>query len=207
MRINQTASLTQHYWLTNKTLPRIQMVINVTYLMIILFMIFGDTPTIVLVGTGLVLGFPTVSLNLIINRVKEKLFTPLFIRNRLLWFIRMNGLFEEKLEQYEKYENEVKRIEEKRFITHSVELSFEISETTLVITAHKTGDKFVGQLSKLEEPLSSLFAKNIQEVINRNDRVEYHLILDPPKRLNLGVLNHVEYSDDLNINLGYGFTI
>ncbi|MCZ0704608.1 hypothetical protein J2T56_003193 [Natronobacillus azotifigens] len=137
------------------------------------------------------------------NRIAKKH----FIKDRLVYFIKANSLYEEGIRESEQRDNQGrwKTVREK-YISNSAVFSYEQTDRKLIVYAHKNADNFTAKMSQLEEGLSALFGLPVERVVNRNTLVEYHLVIAPPERLDVSVISEISMVDGLDINLGYGVT-
>lgn len=138
------------------------------------------------------------------RKVKTNIKSKFYIRDRLLYFISSNKLYEEGFHEYEVTDkNGRKYIEKEKYIRTSACFSYELTNRILIIYAHKNADNFTAKMSQLEEGLRSLFNLNIEQILDRNTHVEYHMTIKVPERLNLKITDAPETVNNLNINLGY----
>ncbi|MDU1847138.1 MAG: FtsK/SpoIIIE domain-containing protein [Niallia nealsonii] len=130
-----------------------------------------------------------------------------FIRDRLRYFIQANNLFEESIRESEQRDNQGRwSIVREKYISNSAVFSYEQTETKLIVYAYKNADNFTAKMSRFEEGLRSLFGLDIEQVLDRNTVVEYHMIIESPERLDLTITNEIKIGNSLDINLGYGVT-
>lgn len=137
------------------------------------------------------------------RRIRDKY----FIRDRLRYFIQANNLFEESIRESEQRDNQGRwKVVREKYISNSAVFSYKQTETKLIVYAHKNADNFTTKMSQFEEGLRSLFGLDIEQVLDRNMVVEYHMIIESPERLDLTIKKEIEIGDSLELNLGYGVT-
>lgn len=180
--------------------------------MLFLFLIIIIIITILLSSEGL-LSFIFVALMIIVaiflhkkmKKRRRRMRDKYFIRDRLRYFIQANNLFEESIRESEQRDNQGRwKVVREKYISNSAVFSYEQTETKLIVYAHKNADNFTAKMSQFEEGLRSLFGLDIEQVLDRNTVVEYHMIIESPERLNLTITKELEIGNRLEIDLGYG---
>lgn len=202
-------SLKRKYTNWVELLSFLQLIIIGILLVLSLVVIIVSGSTFILLTLPFLTLYSIFKLNQYFKNFKTKVKTKYFVLNKLLYFIQANKLYEEDYHEYEVTDqNGRKRFEKEKYVVNSAMFSYHYNEegTRLIVIAHKNADNFTTKMSQLEEALRSLFGLDIEQILDRNTHVEYHMIIEAPERLNLELSETVKYTDDLDINLGYGVT-
>lgn len=128
-------------------------------------------------------------------------------RDKLLYFIRSNNLYQEDYEEYQEIDKNGNTVTKKRkYISNSAVFSYKETTHSIIIQAIKRGDNFSSKMVNLDVELSALLNLPLEEKIDRPGSCEYHYFTQRPKRLNIRTSKTKSVNDSLEINLGYGIT-
>lgn len=203
--MNKEVTLIRRYHDWKKTLRNIYFFFFMSLIMLSMTILLLVKQWVFLLFILLIISTVILKTYQIYKRIQTKLQQKYYIRNKLIYFLQSNKLYEEGYFEVETTDrNGNRRITKEKYIANSAALSYEEIGNKLVVYAHKRGDSFTSKMTKLETELSALFSLPLEEKIDRSEVCEYHFLTKRPKRITIESIEDKQVKDYFEIDLGYG---
>lgn len=175
--------------------------------MISMIVILSSWKSILTVLVPFVTIFLMFKINKYFKAIKERVIQWCYWRDKLLYFIRSNSLYQEEYEEYQEIDkNGNTRTKKQKYISRSAVFSYKETTDKIIIYAIKRGDNFSSKMITLDVELSALMNLPLEEKVDRPGVCEYHYFTKRPERLYVRSTEKKEVNDSLEIELGYGVT-
>lgn len=191
-------------WIARLRVFHVWTIVVLIILMIVFLSSWKNNFTILLAFASIFFIFKT---NKYLKVLKDRVIQRYFWRDKLLYFIRSNNLYQEDYEEYQEIDkNGNTRTKKQKYVSSSAVFSYKETTDKIIIYAIKRGDNFSSKMINLDVELSALLNLPLEEKIDRPGVCEYHYFTERPKRLYIRSTGKKEINDNLNIELGYGVT-